>query len=366
MYAYKSAKNNDKSVVITLFIGEKSKSNVNRKYLFKSLYAKHRCNKAYVIRIEDDYKNQYDFAETICSKTNKITKYIKNQYIIADEYDENKENVNGAGIVFFLDKDLARNYKRILGDQIWLNVNNIYKTFYNNGSIKERIYFIYSPYILNDKGIKDDKILYHSIEEWYENEIPKFTQKFIYNNYQITEWYENGSLMKQYHSMDDKIDGIYTEWYVNGNLKTIKQYNNGILNGLCTEWHINGNKRLETEYENGKIIEKYKKIYKNNQEIIPNRSIKLSSIKSTRLNFDYKKIIPFINLPIKDSLIKKEIKRSSSVNLYDKYKDTDTIINEIKNKKELIKTNSVHYNIRKNISDRLQLKLYDNKYLEIN
>lgn len=366
MYAYKNAKNNDKSVLITLFIGEKSKSNVYRNYVFKSLYAKHRCNKAYVLKIEDDYKNQYDFAETICSKTNKITKYIINQYTIADEYDENKENVNGSGITFFLDKELARNYNRKIGDQIWYNVNNIYKTFYNNGSMKERIFFIYSPIISNDKSNKDDKILYHSIEEWYENEVPKFLKKFIYNNYQITEWYENGNIMKQYYTMDNKIDGIYTEWHVNGNLKTIKQYNKGLLNGTCTEWHINGNKRLETEYNNGKIIEKYKKIYKDNKEIVTTRSIKLTSIKHTKLDFNHKKIILPEHLPIKNSSIKKEVKRSSPVNLYDKYKDTNNIISEIKNKKELIKTNSVHFNIRNSISNKIQLKLNDSKYIEIN
>jgi len=360
MYAYKSAKNNDKSVVITLFIGENSKSNVYRSYLFKSLYAKHRCNKAYVIKIEDDYQNQYDYAETICSKTKKITKYIKNQYTITDEYDENKENVNGTGIIFFLDRDLARNYNRKLGDQIWNNVNNIYKTFYNNGAMKERKFFIYSPNIL------DDKILYHSIEEWYENEVPKFLKKFIYNNYQITEWYENGNMMKQYYTINNKIDGFYTEWYVNSKLKTIKQYNIGLLNGLCIEWHINGNKRLETEYKNGKIIEKYKKIYKDNQEIVTTRNIKLTSIRKNKLNYNYKKIQLPVNVPINNISIKKDVPSALSLNLYDKYKDTNNIINEIKNKKELIKTNSIHFNIRNSISNRLQLKLNDNKYIEIN
>ena len=202
-----------------------------------------------------DCGNEYDTAEVNCSKTNKITKYIKNQYTIADAYDENKENTNGKGIIFFINKDLARNYNRILGHQVWDNISNLYQTFYNNGCQKEKIFFLHSPV--------GNNIIYQSVEEWYEFGIKKHEKKFKDNHYEIIDWYENGKIMKQYIIISDKIDGIYTEWYVNGKLKTIKEYHNGVLHGLCTEWFINGNKRLETEYNNGKIVEKYKKIYKN-------------------------------------------------------------------------------------------------------
>jgi antitoxin component YwqK of YwqJK toxin-antitoxin module len=296
MYAYKSAKNGDTPVVITLFIGENCKSNINRYYIYKSLYAKYRCNKAYVTKIEDDYNNEYDYAEFVCNKTNKITKYIKNQYTIADSYDENKENVNGSGIVFFINKDLARNYNRKLGDQIWDNIKNMYQTFYNNGCYKEKTFFIYSPV--------GNNIINHSVEEWYETGVKKYEKKFLYDNYKITEWYESGKIMKHYVIIFDKIDGIYTEWWVNGNLKTIKQYNNGLLNGLCAEWHINGNKRFETEYANGKIIEKYKKIYKNNEEIVLTKDIKLRSISSFK---GYSRIIKPLSLPVRNEIDRKSV-----------------------------------------------------------
>jgi antitoxin component YwqK of YwqJK toxin-antitoxin module len=356
MHVYKSAKNNNKNVVITLFIGENSRSNLFRYYICNREYAKYRCDKAYVVKIEDDYENEYDYAEFICEKTNKLTKYIKNKYTIAEVYDENNENVNGKGITFFLNKDLARNYKRKLGEQIWGNIQNLYQTYFNDGTLKERIYFIYSTNAFN---IND--IYYQSIEEWYENTNKKIEKKYILNNYTVTEWYENGIIKVKYILVDNKIDGIYTEWYVNGNLKTIKQYNNGLLNGTCSEWYINGYKKLETEYDNDKIIEKYKKIYKNNQEILLTRSIKLSSL--TNIYNNNKTIIPSM-IPINS--IKNNLVKLNTVNLYDKYNNKDNIIDEIKQKKELIKTNQVHFNVRNSISNRLELKLNDNKYKVIN
>jgi antitoxin component YwqK of YwqJK toxin-antitoxin module len=353
MYAYKNAKIENIPVVITLDISQNCKSNINRDYLYNQKYAKHRCNKAYVINIEDDYGNEYDIAEVFNSKTNKIVTYVKNQYISSDEYDENKENVNGKGIIIYLDKDLARNCNRVLGKQIWNNINNIYMTFYNNGCPKERIIFFYSP--------DEHKIINDYIEQWFDNGWKKFEKKFENDSYKIQEWYENGNKMKDYYLKGDKIDGIYTDYYINSKLKSIKQYNNGLLNGICSEWNIHGNITLESEFSNGNIVEKYKKIYKNNQEITVKRNIKLKSI-YTKQDNTYKKIPPVI-IPIKNISFKRTV---PTVNLYDKYKNSNNIINEIKDKKELIKTNPVHYNVRNSISGRLQLKFDEKKYLEIN
>jgi antitoxin component YwqK of YwqJK toxin-antitoxin module len=352
MYCFKSASSGNIPVIITLFITENSKSNVNRSYMYKQVYAKHRCNKAYVTKIEDDYGNEFDTAETFNLKTNNLIRYTKNQYIIADSYDENKENVTGSGLYFFLDKDLARNYKRKIGDQIWNNISNLYQTFYNNGCIKERIFFVH---------LFNNKIIEHTIERWLENGIKKFEKNYNEGEYYITEWHDNGIIMKQYILINDKIDGIYSEWYVNGKFKTIKEYNHGILNGNCSEWYINGNKRLETEYDNGIIVQKYKKLYKDNEEILTLPNLKINSITTHSKFNNYKEIVPLI-IPIQNNPI-----RSKSTNLYDKY-NNDSIIDEIKNKKELIKTNSVHYSVRKNISNRKLLtnSLHDNKYMEIN
>ena len=195
MHVYKSAMNNSIPVVVTLFLGDKSQSNIYRYYIFKAKYAKYRCDKAYVIKIEDDFGNEYDTAEI------DNLKIIKNQYIISESYSENIENINGKGIFFFLDKDLARNYKRKLGDQIWNNVQNIYMTFYNNGCNKEKIIFIHAP--------ENNDIIHHSVEKWYENGNKKYEKIFIYNHYQITEWYQNGGISKKYFMNNDKIEGIY-------------------------------------------------------------------------------------------------------------------------------------------------------------
>jgi hypothetical protein len=136
----------------------------------------------------------------------------------------------------------------------------------------------------------------------------------------------------------------------------------GLLNGICSEFNINGSITLESEYHNGKILEKFKKIYKNNIEIPLTKSIKLKSIFIVHNNF-FKKIKSPIIIPIKNISSKRT---KPTQNLYDKYKNSNNVINEIKDKKELIKTNSVYYNVRNSISDRLQLKFDDKKYIEIN
>jgi antitoxin component YwqK of YwqJK toxin-antitoxin module len=361
MYGYKSAMNENTPVVITLFLGEISNSNVNRYYVFKSLYAKHRCDRAFVTKIEDDNGKEYDCAE--CSSvtdgvtgggSDDILKIYLNKYIISKEYDKNKENVNGKGITFFLNKDLARNYKRKIGTQLWNNINNMYITFYNNGCMKERIFFIYSPI--------DNTIIEHTIEQWYDIGNKKFEQVFNINEYKIKYWFLNGKLMKEYSLIDDKKNGKYSEYYVNGNVKIYRYYNNGILDGICNEWFMNGNKKIDTEYSNGRLIEKYKKIYKNNQEIPLSRSIKLKSNININLNFKFnhtKIKLPIINTPIR--------KPSEFNNLYDKYKDTNIIYNEIKDKKELKKTNIIHYDIKKSVKfNDINLILDDKKFVEIN
>jgi competence CoiA-like predicted nuclease len=77
----------------------------------------------------------------------------------------------------------------------------------------------------------------------------------------------------------------------------------------------------------------------------------------------FKKIKSPVIIPIKNIQFKRN---APTQNLYDKYKNSYNVINEIKDKKELIKTNSVHYNVRNSISGRLQLKFDDKKYIEIN
>jgi antitoxin component YwqK of YwqJK toxin-antitoxin module len=202
-----------------------------------------------------------------------------------------------------------------------------------------------------------------SVEEWYELGNKKYEKKFIFDQYQITEWYENGFISKKYTLINDKIEGMYNELHVNGKLKTIKYFKNGLLNGTSTEWHINGNKRLETEYLNGKIIEKYKKIYKDNKEIVPIKIIKLRSISTyNRVPF----LIPTISPQIIKPLVNNPVRKTSS-NLYDKYKDSQNFLNEITNKKNIEKTNPTHYGVRKSSTIISGLLLFDDKkYIEIN
>lgn len=53
------------------------------------------------------------------------------------------------------------------------------------------------------------------------------------------EYYENGSISKEYNSVDGKIDGVYREYYPNQNLKKLCFYTNGILKDSLVHYYDN-------------------------------------------------------------------------------------------------------------------------------
>src|SRR5271169_748336 len=87
---YKSA---DK-YIITLKLehsdADPCKTNENRKNIIDPLYAKYRCNRAFVVEIRNKFTN--NLIDSIKSNYDDSFIYTQGKYITVDNYDEDREN----------------------------------------------------------------------------------------------------------------------------------------------------------------------------------------------------------------------------------------------------------------------------------
>ena len=65
MLGYKASKNGDTRVIVTLEIPEDAITNMKRKDIVNAETAKYRCNKAKVLKIEDEDGKEYSYATSI-------------------------------------------------------------------------------------------------------------------------------------------------------------------------------------------------------------------------------------------------------------------------------------------------------------
>lgn len=203
---YKIGFTNNVKVLIKLLIPNDAITNKDRYTIIDPRYAKYRCNKAYVTDIIDMYENEYNIAISFYSK-NKLL-YEKNKIVIS-EFDHDIIQENSTGIHYFIDKELALNYKIPILYQEWKEENNIYKDYYGNGQLHKKI-----KYYLDDN--KD----------------------IIYKN--IQEYFINGQIKKDYNLYINKYDGLYREWYKDGIMKTRITYNKNKVISIIENWDIRG------------------------------------------------------------------------------------------------------------------------------
>jgi len=107
--SYKSGGLNDQDirrVLVTLEIPDDAKTNLHRKDIVDSTKAKYRCNKAKVLKIEDNEGTEYQEATTLCYSDKKL-KYVVGEEVEEKNYNTDIEVVCGEGIHFFLDKEVA-------------------------------------------------------------------------------------------------------------------------------------------------------------------------------------------------------------------------------------------------------------------
>ena len=112
MLGYKVAKNNDTCVVVTLEIPEDAITNINRNNVAVKEYAKHRCNKAKVLKSEDKDGKEYKEAKSSFYAFPTTILYKVNEVVEVDDFDMDLEKVCSSGIHFFLTKSVAENYMR--------------------------------------------------------------------------------------------------------------------------------------------------------------------------------------------------------------------------------------------------------------
>jgi len=203
---YKIGFTNNRKVLIKLLIPYDAITNKNRHAIVDPKYAKYRCNKALVVYIIDMYENEYDNAISYYSK-NKLL-YEKNK-IILSKFDHDITIENSEGIHYFIDKEIALNYKIPILYQEWKEENNIYKDYYGNGQLRKKIKFF-----LDDNN------------------------KIIYKN--VQEYFINGQIKKDYNLDINKYDGLYREWYKSGLMKKRLTYEKNKVISLIENWDVRG------------------------------------------------------------------------------------------------------------------------------
>jgi Family of unknown function (DUF5758)/MORN repeat variant len=190
MLAYKAAKHGNTRVLSTLEIPEDALTNLKRSSIANAETAKYRCNKAKVLKIEDDEGKTYETAETLCFNDKSLT-YKVGEVVEESSYVMDQEQVCSAGIHFFLSRDVAYRYERPKPK------NGLYQSWYNNGQKYEEVIY------------KDGKM-----EGLYQ------------------KWHENGQKYEEVMYKDGKSNGLYQSWYRNGQKYYEMMYKDGKMEGL--------------------------------------------------------------------------------------------------------------------------------------
>ena len=240
MIGYKAAISCNQRVVVTLEIPEDALTNIERKNVAVKEYAKHRCNKAKVLKIEDENGKEYEEAETDHYDKSKLT-YKLNQTVYVHRFDTNLETVCSTGIHFFLTKRVAEIYG------VTSIPNGFLQSWYENGQKYCECTFVDN---------KCDGLF----TTWYDNGNKEEELTYVkgVKNGLHTKWYKNGNKKAEVVIENCKMNGLYSEWYSNGQKERERVYENNILNGPYKVWYENGKKKVECTYENGKKIGHHK------------------------------------------------------------------------------------------------------------
>ena len=206
MLGYKIAQNKDfKRVLVTLEIPKDAKTNLNRRYIANKYTSKYRCNKAKVLKIEDEIQ-EYQEANSIYDNT---FIYIVGEDVVEKNYDEQNEVICGKGLHFFLDKQVALFYDLDISKM----KEGVYCQYYDDG--QKMIEFIY-------KDGKRDGL--------------------------CRIWHENGKLKEECLFKKGKKEGLYKSWWSNGKTMVECNYLEGKKVGIYKEFNKKGYIEYETTY----------------------------------------------------------------------------------------------------------------------
>lgn len=210
MKGYKIGLIGNAKVLIILSIPNDAKTNIYRPNIINKNNAKYRCSHAYVSYIVDNNFTIYQSAVSgFYSK--KVTYELGK--LITSEFDPDITVENGKGIHFFLDHNIALNYRVPILHQSWLDKENVYRDYYGNGQLHQEI-----NYTLDN----NKRIAYKIIQEYYPD----------------------GQIKLDYNLAINKYDGLYTEWYASGIMKKRLIYEKNKVISYIEHWDIRGNKHF--------------------------------------------------------------------------------------------------------------------------
>ncbi len=261
MLGYKIATSSKTRVLITLEIPDDAKTNIDRKYVVDKQKAKHRTNKAKVLKIEDAEGMYYETAETAYS-SKKLT-YTDGQLIEEPTFDPTLELVCAEGIHFFLDKRVAELFEW-KPPKDWTGT---WAEWYDNGQMKEEKTYekgivvgtstewfasgVKKSESIGLGGNKLQVICYYTTGEKDKECIIDTVDGIQTKNYKHY-YYTNGKLEKEYSTRNGKHEGYYVEWYESGLKKEEGVYQNGERTGRWRCWYPRGELESEMLYLNGK------------------------------------------------------------------------------------------------------------------
>lgn len=268
---YKIAKAGETRVVVTLEIPDDAVTNVFRKDIVNVDTAKHRTNKAKVLKIEDETGKQYSSAESF-NYGLKSLKYVVDSTLTVNDYDMDLEKVCSTGIHFFLTRRCAELYGL---DTI---KNGLYERWHDNGQkeydcmyVNGKRHGLYQSWHTNGQK-RSEYIyvngLYHGLcKTWYTN-----GQKYMEWMYTRGQrdglqlmWFMTGQKLEESNYVNGKLNGLHQRWYPNGQMSIESRYVNDILNGLERSWYSDGQKKMECSYTNDKLNGLYQCWYSNGE-----------------------------------------------------------------------------------------------------
>jgi antitoxin component YwqK of YwqJK toxin-antitoxin module len=225
MLGYKIAKSSGTRVLVTLEIPSDARTNITRCDIVNTQYAKHRCDRALVMSIEDSEGNRYCTA-TSSEYLKKQLVYTTGQIVHEPDYNLDPETVCGEGIHFFLNKEVALTYN-ILD---YAKDNRVYQECDYKSPLKLEIQCV-------------NKVPDGTAKSWHSN--GNVAQEFNFSNGKLhgeyKRWYPNGQLSEQYMYKNDKVHGLYMKWNHTGTLILKCDYTDGILDGDYTEYYAQDN-----------------------------------------------------------------------------------------------------------------------------
>lgn len=263
---YKSAGN----YIVTLKLDSSCKTNENRKNIIDPMYAKYKCDKAYVDDIR--HKNTNKQIDCIKSDYDRNFSYIRGEISTVENYDNSKVCSNG--IHYYLSYGAAFCYK--FNDKI-CSCNDANITIclssdkhesWHDANIVMLPCSPHPPRVIKINAIYNCDNNYLNQKDgprklWHDN--GQLYKKCNYVNGKINglyeSWYENRQQYIMCDVVDGKLNGSYESWYKNGQMYVKCDNVDGEKNGTFNLWHQNGQMHIDCDYVNGKENGIYKSWY---------------------------------------------------------------------------------------------------------